>query len=424
MGNGIRVAAEQHEVVAALADAECEDVAFDRAVLHELQARHAAVAEYLRDPGPHQVHVDRQSGGRGCCRQPLLQDRRLLEAEPRTSSPGRNEDLQIAGISELCEILLGEGVLPVVDRRALADAVEQVVGKMIGRIETHDSASKSWWMVSSGLSAVRGVAGAGDDRHRDVRIGSEHLVGDVAGEQTVDLRVSADDVRGDGQARSIRAHVPRLVLRAGLLDSPTAAPHDRVDLELVILRMPVRMLLLHDLEPVVSERSFLAAAHDRRVTPVYEDRRVDEDERLRPVGFGCCGHRAGRAAQRVSDHGIPGSALLGARGREVVGVGGDGVVETARGVAVAAQVDGDGVPAGVGEGIGEDPHQRPGRAEPVHEQSRLLGGGVSPREAGKSDGGHGLTPMVACRRRWPALGSRRRAQSGGARRAAGLRWLR
>src|SRR5690606_22800883 len=84
--------------------------------------------------------------------QTLLQDRCLLKPEACAAALGRNEDLQVSGVPELCQILFGEGVLVVVDRGALADAVEQVVGQVVGRIESHDSASSNWRMVSSGLS--------------------------------------------------------------------------------------------------------------------------------------------------------------------------------------------------------------------------------------------------------------------------------
>src|SRR5690606_13982081 len=112
------------------------------------------------------------------------------------------------------------------------------------------------------LVPVRGVAGTGDDTHGDVLVRVQNLVRDVAGEQAVDVGVRTDDVYRNRHPGGIGAHIPRLVLRARLLDGPAAAAGDGVDLEFMILRMPVRMLLLHDLDPVVRECSLLAATDD------------------------------------------------------------------------------------------------------------------------------------------------------------------
>ena len=144
-----------HQVVAALADAEREDLARDGAVLHELEAGDSAIGEDLRDARPHEVHVDSQGCRRGRASQALLQDRGLGEPESRATALSRHQYRQVPGSPQLVQVLLGEGVLAVVDRRALADALEEVVGKECCGIECHASASRSCRTDSSGRSRCR-----------------------------------------------------------------------------------------------------------------------------------------------------------------------------------------------------------------------------------------------------------------------------
>ncbi len=131
-------------VVAALADAEREDLARDRAILHELQSWYAAVGEDLGDARPHEVHVDGQGGRRCGTRETLLQDRGFGESESGAPAHGRHQDRQVSRGPQLVEVLRGEGVLAVMDRCALADALEKVVGEELRGIErAHASASRS-----------------------------------------------------------------------------------------------------------------------------------------------------------------------------------------------------------------------------------------------------------------------------------------
>ena len=98
LGRGIRVAAEQHQIVAGLADAEGEDLAGRGALLHEAQVVDAAIGEHLRDSGPHEMHVDREGGRRGRAGEPLLQDGCLGERQPGTAEFPWHEDRQVAGV--------------------------------------------------------------------------------------------------------------------------------------------------------------------------------------------------------------------------------------------------------------------------------------------------------------------------------------
>ena len=131
---GIRSAAEQHEVVAGLADAEREHLAGRRALLHEPQRVDAAIGQHLGDAGPHQVHVDRERRRGRRTRQALLEDGCLGEAQPRTAQLAGHEDRQVSGILQVRQIVVGERVLAVVHGRPGAEALEEFVREEVGDI--------------------------------------------------------------------------------------------------------------------------------------------------------------------------------------------------------------------------------------------------------------------------------------------------
>ena len=159
-GDGLRVAAEQDQIVARLADAEGEDLAGGRTGLHELQVVDAAVGHHLRHPRPDEVHVDRECRRGGRAREPLLQHRGLRQPEACAAQRGGHEDRQVSGCRQLREILGGKAVLGIHGGGARADALEQVVRQVRGRIEIgHPSILP---LVTGPRVAVgsRGTAGA------------------------------------------------------------------------------------------------------------------------------------------------------------------------------------------------------------------------------------------------------------------------
>ena len=135
-GHGRGVAAEQHEVVAGLADPEGVDLAGDGALLHEPQGVDAAVGEHLRHPRPHQMHVDREGRRGRRRRQALLQQRSLGEPQPRAAERGRGQDAEISGILQFGEVILGKDVVTVDLGGTGAEPLQQLVGKEGGGIES------------------------------------------------------------------------------------------------------------------------------------------------------------------------------------------------------------------------------------------------------------------------------------------------
>ena len=75
------------------------------------------------------MHVDRQRRGWRVVRQAALLAGDLGQRQPLPAELLRNGDGQITSLAELFEILLEEPVFPVVDRRALVEARQHVVGQ-------------------------------------------------------------------------------------------------------------------------------------------------------------------------------------------------------------------------------------------------------------------------------------------------------
>ncbi len=118
----VGVAAEQHQVVPGLADAEGEQLAGGGAGLHEREVVESAIPHDLRDPGPHQVHVHRQRGGGSRGGEPLLQHGGLGESETGAAPVGGHEDRQVPGGAQLVDVLLREPVVAVVAGGTVVDA--------------------------------------------------------------------------------------------------------------------------------------------------------------------------------------------------------------------------------------------------------------------------------------------------------------
>ena len=124
-GDGARV--EQDGVVPGLGVAERKDLPLRRLLQDEVQGVVAAGREDAGDAGPHQVHVDRQGRGRGRRGQPPLALRRGFEAKAQAAVVRRDKQLQVAGGRQLRQVLVEEGVVPVVAGRPAPDAFQQGV---------------------------------------------------------------------------------------------------------------------------------------------------------------------------------------------------------------------------------------------------------------------------------------------------------
>jgi hypothetical protein len=120
---------EQGDVVAGLAVTGGEDVACGCLLEQPAKARVTGAVELGGDPRPVEVHVDRDRGRGSDVGEAALEASHLCERQPRPSEVGRDCEVEVAGASELVEVLLEEPVGGVVARGPLIEAGEQLVGQ-------------------------------------------------------------------------------------------------------------------------------------------------------------------------------------------------------------------------------------------------------------------------------------------------------
>ena len=150
---GGRAGAEQHEVVAGLADAEAEDLALAGLAHQELERVVAAVAQHLRDPRPHEVHVHRERRGGGGAGEPHLRAHGIGEAPAEAAEFLGHERAQVSGLGELGEVVVEERVVAVVPARARRGCVRA------GRRAAGSRASRSRRQTTPGVLLARGRRG-------------------------------------------------------------------------------------------------------------------------------------------------------------------------------------------------------------------------------------------------------------------------
>ncbi len=151
---GGRARAEEHEVVAGLADAEAEDLPGAGLAEDEVEAVVAAVAQDLRDPRPHEVHVHGECGGRGGAGEPHLRAHRVVEAPAEAAELGRHERREVSRLAQLREVLGEERVVAVVPGGALAHPLQEVVVQQGLRRRAHDARLRPRVLV---VRVVRGA---------------------------------------------------------------------------------------------------------------------------------------------------------------------------------------------------------------------------------------------------------------------------
>ena len=154
-------------------------------------------------------------------------------------------------------------------------------------------------------------------------------------------------------------NIPRGVLQARLLHGPPTGLLGRQRLELDVVRVPVRVLGAHGRGRRVGEGALLAGAHDVAVAAARggsPDPRA-RDDRVHAGSAAATTVAAAPPSECASTRSQP-RPSRGPVAAQIGRVRVDRVVQGARRESVPAQIDGVRVPAGVGEGDSETPHQR------------------------------------------------------------------
>lgn len=90
----------------------------------------------------------------------------------------------------------------------------------------------------------------------------EDVIGEVVGEDVVDIGVCFDYVCWDGELCSVGVYVLWVVLCVGLFDGLGVCVLDGIDFEFLVLGMLVWMFLLYGFEMGIGEGVFLVVVDD------------------------------------------------------------------------------------------------------------------------------------------------------------------